>query len=105
MDIIKDQIQYNRTVPICYCDMVFEINETITGPVYIYYGLSNFYQNHRRYVKSRDDKQLLGKVSTNINEVATDCGPFRAVNETVPVAPCGAIANSMFNGNYFKNSD
>lgn len=28
--------------------------------VYMYYGLSNFYQNHRRYVKSRDDKQLNG---------------------------------------------
>ncbi|KAF3850336.1 hypothetical protein F7725_020055 [Dissostichus mawsoni] len=28
--------------------------------VYVYYGLSNFYQNHRRYVKSRDDSQLNG---------------------------------------------
>lgn len=26
----------------------------------MYYGLSNFYQNHRRYVKSRDDGQLNG---------------------------------------------
>ncbi len=26
----------------------------------MYYGLSNFYQNHRRYVKSRDDSQLNG---------------------------------------------
>jgi len=23
------------------------------GPVYVYYQLDNFYQNHRRYVKSR----------------------------------------------------
>lgn len=28
--------------------------------VFMYYGLSNFYQNHRRYVKSRDDSQLNG---------------------------------------------
>ena len=26
----------------------------------MYYGFSNFYQNHRRYVKSRDDSQLNG---------------------------------------------
>ena len=32
------------------------------GEVFMYYGLDNFYQNHRDYVKSRDDKQLLGRV-------------------------------------------
>lgn len=26
-------------------------------PVYFYYHLANYYQNHRRYVKSRDPKQ------------------------------------------------
>lgn len=31
--------------------------------VFMYYGLSNFYQNHRRYVKSRDDSQLNGDQS------------------------------------------
>lgn len=30
----------------------------------MYYGLSNFYQNHRRYVKSRDDSQLNGDKSS-----------------------------------------
>jgi len=30
----------------------------------MYYGLSNFYQNHRRYVKSRDDSQLNGDNSS-----------------------------------------
>lgn len=28
----------------------------VTGPVYVYYQLDNFYQNHRRYVKSRDNE-------------------------------------------------
>lgn len=32
--------------------------------VFMYYGLSNFYQNHRRYVKSRDDRQLNGDSSS-----------------------------------------
>lgn len=30
----------------------------------MYYGLQNFYQNHRRYVMSRSDAQLLGR---NVN--------------------------------------
>ncbi|CAF94825.1 unnamed protein product, partial [Tetraodon nigroviridis] len=28
--------------------------------VFMYYGLSNFYQGHRHYVNSRDDSQLTG---------------------------------------------
>lgn len=70
------------------------------GKVYMYYGLSNYYQNHRRYVKSRDDNQLLGRLS---NTPSSDCQPFAFVfNATTqkdePIAPCGAIANSLFSG-------
>lgn len=70
------------------------------GDVYIYYGLSNFYQNHRRYVKSRDDHQLLG----TLGPVSNECDPFaRYPDPNDPsiikqVVPCGAIANSIFNG-------
>lgn len=31
-------------------------------PVFVYYELNNYYQNHRRYVKSRSSLQLLGEV-------------------------------------------
>jgi hypothetical protein len=40
--------------------LTFNIKETMTKPVHLYYQLDNFYQNHRRYVKSRDDMQLRG---------------------------------------------
>lgn len=69
--------------------------------VYMYYGLSNYYQNHRRYVRSRDDNQIHGDVvtSTSLN---SDCEPYRtkSISSSVskPIAPCGAIANSLFNG-------
>ena len=41
-----------------------DIKAKIEGPIYVYYQLDNFYQNHRRYVKSRDDNQLSGKYRT-----------------------------------------
>lgn len=63
--------------------------------MFMYYGLSNFYQNHRRYVKSRDDGQLNGDPSALLNP-SKECEPYRR-NEDKPIAPCGAIANSMFN--------
>ncbi|EHB06815.1 Cell cycle control protein 50A [Heterocephalus glaber] len=67
----------------------------IEGNVFMYYGLSNFYQNHRRYVKSRDDSQLNGDSSALLNP-SKECEPYQR-NEDLPIAPCGAIANSMFN--------
>ena len=70
----------------------------LQGQVYLYYGLSNYYQNHRRYVKSRDDKQLGGADITREGQLSGDCEPFRANGTGTPYAPCGAIANSLFNG-------
>lgn len=62
----------------------------------MYYGLTNYYQNHRRYVKSRDDFQLLGKLSKT---PSSDCAPYD-YNDNKPIAPCGAIANSLFSGKF-----
>jgi len=80
----------------CFCELNFTLPVDFMGKVYMYYGLTNFYQNHRRYVKSRDDNQLLGKLN---EEVSSDCEPFayNEVNDSkIPIAPCGAIANSLF---------
>jgi hypothetical protein len=49
----------NGTVP-RQCQITFTVAKEMTAPVYVYYELQNFYQNHRRYVKSRSDKQLSG---------------------------------------------
>lgn len=62
----------------------------------VYYGLTNFYQNHRRYVKSRDDNQLHG-ADVKKSGLSSDCSPYTG-NDSYAYAPCGAIANSMFNG-------
>ncbi|CAH1787960.1 unnamed protein product, partial [Owenia fusiformis] len=84
----------------CNCRVTFNLTDDFQGNVFMYYGLSNFYQNHRRYVKSRDDYQLLGK-----GGAASECEPYRnyQYNDStpeIPYAPCGAIANSLFNDSF-----
>ncbi|KAI9096450.1 CDC50/LEM3 family [Phlyctochytrium arcticum] len=97
------------------CAIQFEINEIMAGPVFMYYRLTNFYQNHRRYVKSFDASQLKGdRIGPDLNKKLTNCEPLRTaspndsefplqiggVNQTMAstaqVYPCGLIANSMF---------
>lgn len=69
--------------------------------VLLYYKLTNFYQNHRRYVKSLDSDQLLGKHVDASTLNKGDCAPLALspTNSSQIVYPCGLIANSMFNGN------
>ncbi|XP_022089564.1 cell cycle control protein 50A-like isoform X2 [Acanthaster planci] len=91
----------------CRCAVRFELDTAMEGEVYMLYKLTNYYQNHRRYVNSRDDLQLLG-VEASQTDVSTDCKPYErrdvenANNGTdpIPVAPCGAIANSLFNDTF-----
>ena len=107
-DIIHDQGNWhwvNGKPPDCECRVGIEKEQIGTeyweGPVFLYYGLTNFYQNHGKgkngYVKSRDDNQLAGELG---EEPAEACAPFRYIsinNDTHKYAPCGAIANSLFN--------
>uniref|UniRef100_U5ETG0 Putative cell cycle control protein n=1 Tax=Corethrella appendiculata TaxID=1370023 RepID=U5ETG0_9DIPT len=94
-DVIKD----NHFAD-CVCEINFTLEKDFVGKVFMYYGLSNYYQNHRRYVKSRDDDQLLGRLSSI---PSSDCAPFAYVDENSnkkPIAPCGAIANSLFSDSF-----
>merc|ERR1711916_422514 len=57
------------------------------GPVYVYYQLTNYYQNQRRYVKSRNDDASKG----NPNEWYLPCGlvAWSHFNDTLALAPAG----------------
>ncbi|XP_053142892.1 cell cycle control protein 50A [Hemicordylus capensis] len=79
----------------CPCTINFTLDQPFESNVFMYYGLSNFYQNHRRYVKSRDDSQLNGNLAA-LRDPSKECEPYRTVGRAA-IAPCGAIANSMFN--------
>lgn len=99
-----------------------EVTSDIKGPIYVYYQLDNFYQNHRRYVKSRNNDQLVGNYK-KVEEL-TDCDPIIKVadlweNQKYPYAqkdlpakdrkqldpedpavPCGLVAKSFFNDTF-----
>ncbi|KAK2504226.1 hypothetical protein MC885_016881, partial [Smutsia gigantea] len=77
----------------CTCSIPFYLPETIQGSVYMYYKLYGCHQNLYRYILSRSNSQLVG---TDIKDVG-NCTPFRKSQNETPIAPCGAIANSIFN--------
>ena len=79
------------------CQLQFQIPNDIGPPVLLYYRLTNFYQNHRRYVKSFDPDQLLGKNVTSSTIQNGGCDPLQLDSSGKPYYPCGLIANSMFN--------
>ena len=101
------------------CSLKVNLDKDMPAPVFVYYRLTNFYQNNRKYVKSFDLQQLKGAAIYPASSLSPDCDPLRTndketwvminnVNVTVPAGsavyyPCGLIANSLFSGIfYFK---
>ncbi|KAG0303076.1 hypothetical protein BGZ98_007009 [Dissophora globulifera] len=90
----------NVTWPTTKCTVKFNLPVTLKKPVFVYYRLTNFYQNHRRYVKSLDSKQLSGDARDAASLKGGSCDPLAIVTENgvqYPIYPCGLIANSVFN--------
>eukprot|EP01118_Nematostelium_gracile_P006789 TRINITY_DN218_c0_g1_i1.p1 TRINITY_DN218_c0_g1~~TRINITY_DN218_c0_g1_i1.p1 ORF type:complete len:308 (+),score=74.14 TRINITY_DN218_c0_g1_i1:46-969(+) len=85
------------------CTVTLDITKKMKAPVYFYYKLENYYQNHRRYVKSRNDQQLRGDVVTSYSALA-DCDPLISEGDSSEPAqfflPCGLIARSLFNDTF-----
>lgn len=97
------------------CQINFNVEAEMVGPVMIYYQLNNFYQNHRRYVKSKSNSQLKGEeISFSELHKGNDCDPIFSMKdlgkshsfngtllpENAPANPCGLIAKSLFNDTY-----
>jgi hypothetical protein len=94
------------------CTISFSIPTTMKAPVYLLYRLDDFYQNHRRYVQSKSNPQLLGQVITNTD--AQICTPFItnsdmkvtqswggvALDPNAVASPCGAIAYTFYNDTF-----
>lgn len=98
-DTAIKQIENNQKTD-CQCEIEFDIDQNVTGPVYFYYKLTNFFQNHRVYVKSRDNKQLSGSTDIKGSNLDNNCEPFKTDANGNAIAPCGTIANSLFNDTF-----
>jgi len=90
------------TIPTTTCQIQFEIPDDIGPPVFFYYRLTNFYQNHRRYVKSLDTDQLKGNFIQNSTISGGSCDPLRLDENGKAYYPCGLIANSLFNDTFYS---
>jgi LEM3 (ligand-effect modulator 3) family / CDC50 family len=83
------------------CFLRFDLPADLHPPVLLYYRLTNFYQNHRRYVKSFDQAQLSGTARSVYDISRSECDKVKVDNATgLPFYPCGLIANSIFNDTY-----
>ncbi|KAL6197428.1 hypothetical protein ACLB2K_033037 [Fragaria x ananassa] len=85
----------NNSIP-KNCSRYLKVYKHMKAPINIYYQLDNYYQNHRRYVKSKNDEQLLHGLGYNDT---SSCKPEDSNND-LPVVPCGLIAWSLFNDTY-----
>ncbi|XP_054856724.1 cell cycle control protein 50B-like [Eublepharis macularius] len=85
--------------PSCTCELRFTLSQAFPAPVCLYYQLSNYYQNNRRYSVSRDDQQLSGDAWALRNPVE-ECQPYQKDAKGTPIAPCGSVANSLFNDTF-----
>jgi len=85
----------NTTSP--QCIVQFDVPFNISSTILLYYKLTNFFQNHRRYVQSFDQKQLKGEFRSFSVLKNSNCKPAATIGNQI-VYPCGLIANSFFNG-------
>jgi hypothetical protein len=97
------------------CEIELKIENDMEPKIMIYYQLNGFYQNHRRYVKSKSDAQLSGKdISLEEMKDSQDCDPAvtnedmnkkksitgeNLIDKEVAI-PCGLIAKSYFNDDF-----
>ena len=84
------------------CSITMKIPDKMKAPVYVYYELDNFYQNHRRYVKSRSETQLNGGDTEDdfCEPQLYERGNASAAAADRKINPCGLIAWSYFNDTY-----
>ncbi|KIJ29888.1 hypothetical protein M422DRAFT_784168 [Sphaerobolus stellatus SS14] len=78
------------------CTIEFELPADFVKPVFLYYKLTNFFQNHRRYVQSMNTDQLKGKHVSMSTLSTSTCKPLAILDDKI-IYPCGLIANSLFN--------
>ncbi|KAL8469351.1 hypothetical protein ACS0TY_032250 [Phlomoides rotata] len=93
----NDKVGFIQSSQSKACNRTLMVRKRMKQPIYVYYQLDNFYQNHRRYVKSRSDQQLR---NTGDERDTSACDPEDTTPDGQPIVPCGLIAWSLFNDTY-----
>jgi hypothetical protein len=76
------------------CTVTLTATSNMNKPVYVYYELSNFFQNHRAFVRDLDYFQLMGKPAQGL------CTTHEKTSTGDTIDPCGVQAWSFFNDSY-----
>lgn len=79
------------------CIIQFNLPKDLDPPLFLYYRLTNFFQNHRKYVDSYDLAQLAGKAVTDLTDSCSPLKHRKVGDKDKIIYPCGLIANSYFN--------
>lgn len=110
LKISQTRIRYDRECR--YMNKVCEVKiqlRDVDGPVFLYYELDRFYNNHRRFVRSRNYEQLRGENLT-LEEIS-NCNPVLEIQDLLYfnsselldsyiANPCGLAARSYFNDTF-----
>lgn len=101
------------------CTITLDIEDEMEEPVYLYYELTNYYQNHRIYLNSRNQDQLAGEDLSKSD--LTTCEPIvsnddldfseikydeefytqlASLDEDDAAYPCGLVAMSFFTDSF-----
>ena len=115
--IIEVTSQYDDTSSCALntnCTITLTLEKDMQAPIFVFYELHNFYQNHRRYIRSKSATQLAG-TEISSSDAYTACDPAYLMKhigiykswggydlaEDAVANPCGLIAKSFFNGLLF----
>ncbi|OHS99202.1 membrane protein [Tritrichomonas foetus] len=109
-DIFELEIPYsNECQTNSSCQISFTVNEDRKGPFFIYYQLTNFYQNNFMYGDSKNWDQLRGKAykkESNLDSCAPVIKSADGENFTTTVfVPCGAVPHSVFNDSFIFSAE
>lgn len=94
------------------CEQTFTLEQDMELPVYFYYELKKFYQNHRDYLQSYSHQQLVSQELTETGGAsgAGSCDPLKkwldpSDNIEKVIYPCGLVANSFFSDRFTMEVD
>ena len=96
------------------CNKQLTLEDDIDAPVFVYYQLDGFFQNSRRYLKSKETDQLTGddiKAHDNCEPAETNkemgfsstqkaLDGNTVLNQNDIAVPCGLVAKTFFNDEF-----